>query len=49
MSRLVPVHLMIPTVEPGRFWEFLVGLMDKLRGQARKSLRGGALGSAFPM
>jgi len=49
MSRFLPVHLMTPTVEQGRFWEFLVSLMDELRGQARKILQGGALGSAFPM
>ncbi|MHB1529417.1 MAG: nucleotidyl transferase AbiEii/AbiGii toxin family protein [Acidiferrobacteraceae bacterium] len=49
MSRFLPVHLMIPTVEQGRFWEFLMGLMDELCGQARKSLQGETLGSTFPM
>ncbi|MHB8252455.1 MAG: nucleotidyl transferase AbiEii/AbiGii toxin family protein [Acidiferrobacter sp.] len=49
MSWFLPVHLMIQTGEQGRFWGFLVGLMDELRGQARKILQGGALGAAFPM
>lgn len=38
MSRFLPVSVMIPAVEQGRFWGFLAGLMGELRDQARKSL-----------
>ena len=49
MSRFLPVHLMIPTVEQGRFWEFLVDLVDELCAQSQKSLQRETPGSAFPM
>lgn len=49
MSRFLPVHFMIPKVEQGRFWDFLGGLMDELRGQARKILEKGPFEPEFPI
>ena len=49
MSRFLPVHFMIPKVEHGRFWDFLGGLRDELRGQARKIWQKGSFGPEFPI